>query len=288
MPTFERGGLAFNYVDDGDPSGRPFVFQHGLGGDVSQPAGVFPPPSRVRLLSLDCRGHGGTRPLGPADKLSFSSFADDVVALLDHLELQRAVVGGISMGAGVALNLASRYPQRVAGLVLSRPAWLDSPRPENLKVYPVIARLLREHGAKLGRKIFEGTEEYAELERATPGAGRSLASLQFSRPRAREYAPVLESLAGDAPGRNLAQWRDDVRAPALVLATRRDPTHPHSYAEILARRLPSARLAELTPKAEDEGRHAADAEAAIAGFLSRVFPPAAAQEEATRKEVGGR
>jgi hypothetical protein len=43
MPAFERGGLAFNYVDDGDPSGRPFVFQHGLGGDVSQPAGVFPP-----------------------------------------------------------------------------------------------------------------------------------------------------------------------------------------------------------------------------------------------------
>lgn len=288
MPAFERGGLAFNYLDEGDPLGRPFVFQHGLGGDVSQPAGVFPPPSRVRLVSLDCRGHGETRPLGPAHKLSFSSFADDVAALMDHLGLQRAVVGGISMGAGVALNLASRYPQRVAGLVLSRPAWLDSPRPENLKAYPVIARLLREHGAKLGRELFEGTEEYAELERAAPGAGRSLASSQFGRPRAREYAPVLESLAGDAPGRDLAQWRDDVRAPALVLASWLDPTHPHSYAEILARTLPSAQFAELTPKAEDEGRHAADSRAAIAGFLGRVFPPAAAQEEATRKEVAGR
>ncbi len=88
------------------------------------------------------------------------------------------------MGAGVALNLASRCPETVAGLVLSRPAWLDSPMPGNLKAYPVIARLLREHGAELGRELFEGTEEYAELERAAPGAGRSLASSQFGRPRA--------------------------------------------------------------------------------------------------------
>ena len=90
MPTFERNGLASNYLDQGDPSWRPFASQHGLGGDVSQPAGVFSPPLGVRLLSLDCRGHGGTLPLGPADKLSFSSFADDVRALMDHLALQRA------------------------------------------------------------------------------------------------------------------------------------------------------------------------------------------------------
>ena len=39
MPTFERDGLRFNYIDTGDPDGRPFVFQHGMGGDVTQPAG---------------------------------------------------------------------------------------------------------------------------------------------------------------------------------------------------------------------------------------------------------
>ena len=42
MPAFDRGGLAFNYLDEGDPSGRPFVFQHGLGGDV--PVAVEPGP----------------------------------------------------------------------------------------------------------------------------------------------------------------------------------------------------------------------------------------------------
>ncbi|MBA3704295.1 MAG: alpha/beta fold hydrolase, partial [Rubrobacteraceae bacterium] len=261
--------------------GRPFVFQHGLGGDVSQPFGVFSPPPGIRLLSLDCRGHGETYPLGSAQKLSFSSFADDGAALMDRLGFERAVVGDISMGAEVALNLALRHPKRTAGLGLSRPAWLDSPMPGNLKAYPVVAQLLREHGVELGREHFEGTEEYAELERAAPGAGCSLASSQFGRPRAREFAAVLESLAGDAPGGDQAQWRE-VRVSALVLASWQDPTHPHSYAEILARTLPSARLAELTPKTKSEESHGGDTQAAIAGFLDPVFWPAA-PEDATKR-----
>ncbi len=103
---------------------------------------------------------------------------------MDRLGFERAVVGDISMGAEVALNLALRHPKRAARLGLSRPAWLDSPMPGNLKAYPVVAQLLREHGVELGREHFEGTEEYAELERAAPGAGCPLASSQFGRPRA--------------------------------------------------------------------------------------------------------
>ena len=277
MPVFEREGLSFHYLDEGDRRGRPFVFQHGLGGDVSQPAGVFAPPPGIRLISLDCRGHGETYPLGGMEKLSFSYFADDVAALMDHLGIGRAVVGGISMGAGVALNLARRYPGRVVGLVLSRPAWLDAPMPANLAAYPVISRLLHEHGAARGRELFEATGEHAELERAVPGSGRSLASSQFGRPRAAEFAMVLTSMAGDAPVEDRAGWRE-IRVPALVLASRRDPTHPYRYAEILAGELPSARLAELTPKTQDEARHAADVQAAVAGFLDRVSPSAAPEE----------
>jgi hypothetical protein len=53
MPVFKRDGLVFHYLDEGDPSGRPFVFQHGLGGDVLQPAGIFSPPPGPRRAS-DC------------------------------------------------------------------------------------------------------------------------------------------------------------------------------------------------------------------------------------------
>ena len=76
-------------MDIGDPHGRPFVFQHGMGGDVTQPAGLFTPPPGVRLVALDCRGHGRTRPTGDPAKLCFDVMADDVVALLDHLRIGR-------------------------------------------------------------------------------------------------------------------------------------------------------------------------------------------------------
>src|SRR5437773_1155586 len=123
MPFFALDGLSFHYREAGE--GTPFVFQHGLGGDVNQPFGLFSPPPGLRLLAFDCRAHGETRPLGDPVKLSLASFAEDLLIFLDHLGIERAVVGGISMGAAVALNFVLRFPGRSLGLVLSRPAWLD-------------------------------------------------------------------------------------------------------------------------------------------------------------------
>jgi pimeloyl-ACP methyl ester carboxylesterase len=96
MPFFRRDDLEFHYRQQGE--GLPFVFQHGLGGDANQPFGLFTPPAGFRLLTLDCRGHGEKRPLGDLDKLSYASFADDVCALLDQLQLPQVILGGISMG----------------------------------------------------------------------------------------------------------------------------------------------------------------------------------------------
>ncbi len=59
---------------------------------------------------MDCRGHGRTVPLGNRHFLRFNSFSNDIINLLDHLNLPKVVMGGISMGAGIALNFAVRYP----------------------------------------------------------------------------------------------------------------------------------------------------------------------------------
>ena len=76
-----------------------------------------------RLISLDCRGHGRTRPLGDRQFLKFNSLTDDITNLLDYLNLSKVVIGGISMGAGVALNFAVRHPERTRALILSRASW---------------------------------------------------------------------------------------------------------------------------------------------------------------------
>src|SRR5206468_3885892 len=82
--------------------GLPFVFQHGLGGDLSQPFAVYRAAPGIRLLGFDARGHGQTHPLGDVNKLSIAALTDDLIAFLDYLGIDRAMVGGISLGSGLA------------------------------------------------------------------------------------------------------------------------------------------------------------------------------------------
>ncbi|HSD77268.1 MAG TPA: alpha/beta hydrolase, partial [Solirubrobacteraceae bacterium] len=200
MRRFEHDGIRFAYRDAGD--GPPFAFQHGLGGDAAQPASLC--RSAVRLVTLECRGHGDTEPLGPEEALSFATFAADLAALLDHLGLEEVVLGGVSMGAGVALALALAHPARVRGLALVRPAWVDRGSPENLRAYPLIAALLRAHGRR-GREAFAASEEYALVRARSPASAASLLG-QFDRPGAVARAAVLERLAADAPVAPGAPW----------------------------------------------------------------------------------
>jgi pimeloyl-ACP methyl ester carboxylesterase len=274
MAGFERDGIVFHYLDVGQ--GTPFVFQHGIGGDVRQPAGLFRPPKGIRLLCLDARAHGQTEPLGDPAALTFDVFGDDLVAWLDHLGVRQAVIGGISMGAGVALNVALRYPERVAGLVLSRPAWLDGPMPpENVARYAAIARLLRvvgaaadpDHALRCALAEFEASDYYRKLLASSPDTAQSLRG-QLTNERAVAAVARLERLPTDRP---LAALRaaEAIRVPALVLAHRQDPIHRFAYGEALARAIHAARLVELTPKSIARERHATEVQGCLDAFLGR-------------------
>jgi pimeloyl-ACP methyl ester carboxylesterase len=265
--TVQIDGIQFHYQETG--RGMPFFFQHGLAADVSQPFDLFHPPAGFRLLSFDCRAHGQTRPVGPDEKISFASFADDLLALMDHLEIARAVVGGISMGAGVGLNFALRYPGRVRGLILQRPAWLDRPRDDSTGVYPTMAQLIRQHGAQKGLEIFKLSTLYKTVLQQSPNAAQSLIA-HFLHPRAGETAILLERIPLDAPNHDRAGWRA-ISVPTLVLANRQDPIHPFEYGEILAREIPGAEFKELTPKAVSVEQHNADTQRFIEGFLLEHF-----------------
>src|SRR5262245_4662126 len=274
MANFKRDGIVFHYLDVGQ--GTPFVFQHGIGGDVRQPAGLFRPPKSIRLLCLDARAHGQTQPLGDASALNFDVLGDDLVAWLDHLGVERAIVGGISMGAGVALNVAVRYPERVAGLMLSRPAWLDGPMPpENVARYATLARLLRAVAAagdpkqalRCALAEFEATDDYRDLLASSPDTAQSLRG-QLTNERAVAAVARLERLPVDRPLADLGAAAA-VRVPTLVLAHRQDPIHRFAFGEKLAGAIPGARMIELTPKSIARERHAAEVQRCLEAFLGR-------------------
>jgi pimeloyl-ACP methyl ester carboxylesterase len=259
--TLRREGISFSYLDRG--AGAPLVFQHGLGGDASQPDGLY--ARERRLVCLECRGHGGTAPLGDPDRLGFATFAADVLALMDELEIERALVGGVSMGAGVAARLAADHPNRVAGLVLVRPAWVDAAYPDSLRIMETVAELLQQRSdLASGLTALERDPAYLAIAAAAPSAAASLRN-QFARRLARERAVVLQRMVADSPLSGGPQWAE-IATPTLILAAHGDPIHPFAVAEAIAARLPSVELREIPSKDADAAGHSREIAAALAAF----------------------
>jgi pimeloyl-ACP methyl ester carboxylesterase len=280
MPYFGRDGIRFHYRDTGE--GLPFIFQHGLGGDVTQPFGLFNPPASFRLIAFDCRFHGQTGPAGDAKKIGLGLFAEDLLALLNFLKIERAVIGGISMGAAVALNFALRFPERTLGLVLQRPAWLAEPNRKNAEIYGLVAKLIREYDAPAGVAELKRSKLYADILAESPDCANTLV-LQLSNPRAKEAIGPLERIPTDAPNRDRAEWQR-VKVPTLVLANRQDPIHPFEFGEILAREIPGAEFHELTSKSASVERYREDSQRFIAEFLKKHFALTRTREKSPHKK----
>ncbi len=267
MPFLESDGIRFYFEVSG--SGGPLVvFQHGLGGEVSQPQGILGGSVRLRALSFDCRGHGRTEPLGPPNRLKFSTFAGDLYTILDAVHAGAVAVGGISMGAGVALHFALRYPARVKALILSRPAWLDVPRPANLEILRSLSRWLHEWGPHHARELLMGDAEFQRIQTISRDNAGSILR-QLDRPNIEATIATLASLPADTPCPTPKAWRA-VAVPTLVLVNGSDALHPIEYGQRLAAEIPHARLVEIAPKTIDPVLHVREAREAIEGFIAEV------------------
>jgi pimeloyl-ACP methyl ester carboxylesterase len=266
MRRFRTSDATFNYIDEG--AGIPLVFQHGLGGDVNQTRAFA--ISGARFLSFDARGHGQTIASLDLDRLTFSSFANDLCSLLDHLEIPAAVIGGISMGAGVALNFALRFPDRTLGLILCRPAWLNERLPKNLQAYPQIASLIEQEGIARAQTLFESSELFQQIRHESVASAHSLLQ-QFERPGAELNFAVLDRMPKDVPNNDSAEWKT-IRVPTLILGNRHDPIHPMEYAQQLSSLIPSSTFQEVTSKSVDPINHVKEVAAAISLFLRQQIP----------------
>jgi pimeloyl-ACP methyl ester carboxylesterase len=251
----QRGRLAV-LSDGGDAPAA--VLLHGLGGDRAQAMNQLRPDAAYRRVAFDMRGHGATRGLGAPQSLTLEDFARDV---LSELPDEKVKLLGVSMGAAVALYVAAIAPERVARLVLVRPAWLDQAMPVNLAIFPIIGELLQS-GADV-----ESLTACADYRRIASVSSAMAASLrgQFSRPMARERADVLRRIPASSPLPR-AQW-DAIDMAALVLGAATDPVHPLQFAEEIAAALPNARFAGLPAKQERPGRH----EEALRDATTRFF-----------------
>ena len=109
--------VKLQYAEQGDPTGVPVLFLHGITDSLHSFEPVLSHlPASIRAFALSQRGHGDSD--RPASGYQPSDFAADVLAFMDSLKLEQAVIAGHSMGSRIAQRFALDYPERTLGLVL--------------------------------------------------------------------------------------------------------------------------------------------------------------------------
>ncbi len=273
--TFRHEGRMLAYRDYGEGS-RVTVLIHGL--LLSQRMHVRLARALAergnRVVTLDVRGHG--RSDRPVEMWHYGMgfFAQDVVALLDHLGVDEAVVGGTSLGANVTLEVASLAPERLRGMVVEMPVLDNALLACAVAFTPLMVALT------VGEPVMKAVSRLTRMipERRVPWAANVLLDTVRQAP-----APSAAVLQGLFAGRT-APHRSERRtftAPALVIGHRRDPVHPFSDAGLLAEELPNARLLEADSIVEL--RVAPERlTAEIADFLDACWQPRSARRPRRR------
>jgi pimeloyl-ACP methyl ester carboxylesterase len=232
--SFTYQGRRISYREYGSGP-RAILLTHGLLMDTRMYARLAPALAERgnRVITVDMLGHGESAQPCDMTQYSMPQFGRDIIALIDHLELAQAVIGGASLGANTSLEAAVLAPSRVRGLVLEMPA-LENALPAVAAAFVPLALALR-----ISQRTMRAVSWVArhiprthylvdlllDVMRRDPEASQAvLDGLLFGR-----VAPPIEDR------RRLAH-------PTLVIGHPSDPIHPFSDADKIAHELPNARL----------------------------------------------
>lgn len=225
MQLLLDGKTTLGYDDEG--RGMALVLLHAFPLDRRMWASIAPRLSQsARLITLDFRGLGESTGIG-----SIEGWADDAARLLDRLGIERAVVGGLSMGGYSALAFARRHPMRLAGLLLADcRAGADSDE----------ARAGRDKG--IGRVAREGVRGFAEEM-----AGKLVAPESRTARDLAAAIGVSQTVTGVAGALAALRDRPDatgglaaIHVPTTVIVGSLDALTPPSDAEALSKAIPGA------------------------------------------------
>jgi 3-oxoadipate enol-lactonase len=224
--------VAVHHVVDGPPDAPTVVLSSSLGATHAMWERQVPALTpHFRVVRYDTRGHGRS-PVVPGP-LTIEDLAEDVVALLDRLEVERAHVVGLSLGGMTSIALAAAHPDRVDGLALlctsahlpPAQGWLDR------------AATVRAEGPGAVADTVV-TRWYTEAFRAAhPERAAQAVATIASTPR-EGYAACCDAIAAMDLRADLAS----IKAPTLALAGADDPATPPEHLALIAEVVPDAQL----------------------------------------------
>ena len=267
---FEHGGRELAYSSYGD-GGRVVVLLHGLlfSRYMHDALARALAEEGHRVLTLDLLGHGESDRPPDMWRYSMTEFGREVVALLDHLEIDEAAVMGSSLGANTTLEVASLAPERLRGMVIEMPVLDHALLGCAVAFTPLML------GLTLGAPVARMVARAARLVPARRLPWQVDILVDWIRQDPEPSAAVIQGLFF---GR-VAPHRDERRtfqAPALVIGHQFDIIHPFSDAGMLAEELPNGRL--LQANSIVELRLAPERlTGEIAAFLGECWKPRAAK-----------
>ncbi len=236
MPTFRHDGRRLAYTIHGEGE-RTTVLIHGLlfSQKMHLPLAKALAARGNRVVTLDLLGHGRSDRPRDMTQYSMALYGRQVIALLDHLEVDRAVLAGTSLGANAVLEVGALAPDRTQGLIVEMPVLDNALLGCAVAFTPLLLALT--FGAP-GMRILARAANLVP-----PGFVPWLADvgLDTIRQAPEPGAAVLQGLffGRVAPPRS---EREKIRTRTLVIGHRRDPVHPFSDSDGLVAELPNARL----------------------------------------------
>jgi 3-oxoadipate enol-lactonase len=221
----------------------------------------------VRVVLYDARGHGRSAPPLDGD-YAYPALAGDLVAVLDALGLERAVLAGVSMGAHTAVRFALDHPDRVAGLVLVTPAYAPERFESAFARWDALSRGLRDGGIE----GFLAAYDFDSLPAAWRDTVRTVIGQRLALHA--DLGAVADALARVPRSRPFDSFAElaSVAAPTLIVASRdeADPDHPLATAQRYAATIPGAELIVEEPSKAPIAWQGGQLSRAIAQFIGRT------------------
>ncbi len=240
MPFFRHEGRRLAYTIYGDGP-RTCVLVHGLllSQKMHEPLARALAERGNRVVTLDLLGHGRSDRPRDMTQYSMTFFGEQIIALLDHLEVQEAVLAGTSLGANATLEAAVAAPERVRGMVIEMPVLDNALLGCAIAFTPLMMALT------FGEPVMRAVARAARL--VPTGGGPWLADIGLDTIR-QDPAPSAAVLHGLFFGRTAPHkaLRRTLKAPTLVIGHQRDPVHPFSDSGALVEELPDARLVQAS------------------------------------------
>ena len=191
-----------------------------------------------RVLCLDLLGHGDSDRPPEMTSYSMTAFGRQAIGLLDHVGVERAVLGGASLGANASLEATAAAPDRVRGLLIEMPVLDNALLGCALAFTPLLVGLT--FGAPFARLA-------GRAARLLPRTGFLLGDMGIDW-ISQDPKPSASVLQGLFFGRVAppTEERRRMQQPTLVIGHYRDPVHPFSDSDMLVRELPNASLIEAS------------------------------------------